>query len=279
MNPLANCATLACIWEATAPKPGNVYRGADFEDVSYLDFLTSAVVLGNPIATAETCGVGLAVLNSIQAIHEAVGSNTYLGTVLLLAPLAAVPAEIPLALGIDAVLANLSIADTRNVYRAIRLAEAGGLGTADSADVHGNDPEISLVEAMRLAAERDLVARQYTSSFREVFWVAERIAAHGLPLGEAIVRAFLELLAEFPDSLIARKCGPTVSEQVSARAAKLLALAESGDESYAWEIGDFDFWLRADGHRRNPGTSADLIAAGLFVLLRENRLTWPVEFY
>ena len=38
-------ATLACLWEATAPKPGNVYRGADFDDLTYADFITSAAVI------------------------------------------------------------------------------------------------------------------------------------------------------------------------------------------------------------------------------------------
>ena len=62
--------------------------------------------------------------------------------------------------------------------------------------------------------------------------------------------------------------------EVSLRAGRVL---ESDD--YPREIAVFDFWLRADGHRRNPGTTADLIAAGLFVLLREERLDWPVRFY
>jgi triphosphoribosyl-dephospho-CoA synthase len=41
-------------------------------------------------------------------------------------------------------------------------------------------------------------------------------------------------------------------------------------------LAELDFWLRTDGHRRNPGTTADLIAAGLFVGLRERILqpTW-----
>ena len=34
-------------------------------------------------------------------------------------------------------------------------------------------------------------------------------------------------------------------------------------------LADFDFWLRSDGHRRNPGTTADLIAAALFAGLRD----------
>ncbi len=33
---------VACIWEATARKAGNVHRGADFPDVTYADFLASA---------------------------------------------------------------------------------------------------------------------------------------------------------------------------------------------------------------------------------------------
>ena len=32
-------AQTACIWEATARKPGNVHRYCDFDDANYLDFL------------------------------------------------------------------------------------------------------------------------------------------------------------------------------------------------------------------------------------------------
>lgn len=279
MRDLAKCATLACIWEATAPKPGNVYRGADFEDVTYADFLTSAVVLGQPVASAGEVGVGQAVLDSITAIHAAVGTNTYLGTVLLLAPLAAVREDVSLREGITEVLKCLTAEDTREVYEAIRLANPGGLGRVGEADVNTETPAITLLAAMQFAAERDLVARQYTNDFAQVLWVADRIAAAGQPLGGAMVLAFLELLAEYPDSLITRKCGILVSRQVSQQAAHLLSLGQPGDESFDREIADFDFSLRTAGHRRNPGTSADLIAAGLFVLLRENRLKWPAKFY
>jgi len=273
---LATTATLACLWEATAPKPGNIYRGADFEDTNYADFLTSAAVIGPTIATAPEQGVGHAVLESIRAIHATVGTNTYLGTVLLLAPLAAVPASQTLHEGLAEVLASLTVEDTRHVYEAIRLAQPGGLGQVEDADVHDAPPNITLLAAMQLAAERDLVARQYTNNFAEVFWVADRIEQAAGPLSQKIVHAFLELLAEIPDTLIARKCGLDVSQEVSRRAARVLTF--SGDVYYD-ALADFDFWLRADGHRRNPGTSADLIAVALFVLLREGRLLWPVKFY
>jgi len=276
VNSIGTCATLACIWEATAPKPGNVYRGADFEDVTYADFLASAAVIGPAMERARTGGVGKAVLEAVEATQQTVSTNTNLGTLLLLAPLAASPREKSLAEGISEVLASLTQEDTRSVYEAIRLANPGGLGSAETADVRDEIPTITLVEAMQLAAERDLVARQYTNRFEQVFWVAEQILAGGQPLGHAIVQAYLRLIAEFPDSLIARKVGLELSQQVSLRAQAVLS-AEPDD--FPALLADFDFWLRADGHRRNPGTSADLIAAGLFVLLREKGIHLPVRFY
>jgi len=284
---LGTCATLACIWEATAPKPGNVYRGADFEDLTYVDFLTSAAVIGPVLEHAVQLGVGAAVLEAVEKTRAAVATNTNLGIVLLLAPLAAVPTEKSLATGIDAVLAALTSEDAKHVFEAIRRAQPSGLGSVETADVTNTlAPEISLQAAMQLAADRDLIARQYTNKFQQVFQVASHIqqASHrGLPLSDAIVHAFLQLLAEFPDSLIARKCGEQVAREVSAQAAAVLSQGQPGQSQYESAVQEFDFSLRVgssnNGRRRNPGTSADLIAAALFVLLREERLKWPVKFY
>ena len=115
-----------------------------------------------------------------------------------------------------------------------------------------------------------------------MFRVAEQIEQAvqcDWPLSEAIVNAFLRLLADFPDSLICRKCGQAVARHVSTHAAAVLAQGEPGEAAYENALQEFDFSLRVDGHRRNPGTSADVIAAALFVLLRERRLSWPVKFY
>jgi triphosphoribosyl-dephospho-CoA synthase len=275
-------ATLACLWEATAPKPGNVYRGADFDNLTYADFLTSAAVIGPILNETLSKGVGAAVLAAVAATRDAVETNTNLGMLLLITPLAAAAEDCPLAEGVAKVLSNLSIEDARQVYAAIRLAQPGGLGEVDEADVNAPEaPQITLREAMALAADRDLVARQYVNDFAEVRWTADRIAAATTeqPLSEAIVRAYLELLAQHPDSLVARKCGPEVAAQVSAGAATVLAALRHGEDAYHACRAEYDFWLRADGHRRNPGTSADLIAAALFTLLREQRITWPVRFY
>ncbi len=277
------CATLAIVWEVTASKPGNVYRNADFEDVSYADFLTGAVVIGPPMEQAVEWGVGRALLAAVQATHNAVASNTNLGTLLLFAPLAAVDPDAPLAAGVGQVLARLTEDDTRLVYEAIRIAQPGGMGHANRADVREKrPPDIPLVAAMEDARERDNVARQYVTDFELVFETANQIALAVLSpmsLSEAIVHAFLQLLAQWPDSLIARKCDLATAQDVSNRAALIIDKFAPGSDQYVKAVGQLDFFLRTSYHHLNPGTTADLVAAALFVLLRERRLHWPISFY
>lgn len=275
---LGACATLACLWEATAPKPGNVYRGADFADMTYADFLTSAAVIGPVLDDCESLGLGGTVLTAVSATKNAVNTNTNLGTVLLLAPLALSAAS---GTPPGEIVSAATNEDTQQIYQAIRLASPGGLGEVESGDVAA-PPQHSLLEAMQLAADRDLVAKQLSGDFAEVRWAADETqkwAQQGLPLSDAIVATQLRLLANHGDSLVARKIGLAASQELSDRAAAVVGIDISDCELYANALADFDFWLRADGNKRNPGTTADLIAAALFVLLSENRLSWPVRFY
>jgi triphosphoribosyl-dephospho-CoA synthase len=275
---IGQCATLACLLEATAVKPGNVHRGADFEDLTFTDLAVSAAAIGPAMEHAATTGIGGAVLGAIQATQRLVGTNTNLGMVLLIAPLAAVPRDRPLAEGVLEALAALTARDARQVYEAIRLARPGGMGRVEEMDVAAGAPS-SLIDAMRAAAQRDLVARQYANNFAEVLelvvpWLAQG-AREGLSLTANIVHAFVQLLAREPDSLIARKCGEAVARQASARATKALEAGGPRDEAYFIALGDLDFWLRSDGHRRNPGTTADVVTAGLFAALRDELVQPP----
>jgi triphosphoribosyl-dephospho-CoA synthase len=276
---VGQCATLACILEATAPKVGNVHRGADFEDLKYLDFLASGVAIGPVFDAAPGRGIGRTVLDAITATRGVVTTNTNLGIVLLLAPLAAVPREIRLSpAAVRDVLAGLTADDSRLVYAAIREAAPGGLGRADEMDVAGDAPA-DLLAAMRAAASRDLVARQYAEDFWIVLgdvlpWLVARLAS-GWSLTDTIIHTHLTLLARHPDSLIARKCGSETARKASAMAGKVLDAGRPGEEAYYDALSDLDFWLRADGHRRNPGTTADLVAAALFAGLRDQLLAPP----
>lgn len=275
---IGQCATLAIIMEATAPKPGNVHRGADFEDLSYPDFIVAAALVGPILDRAVDAPLGQTVLAAVAATRAGVETNTNLGTLLLIAPLAKVPRATPLAAGVKQVLAQLTPADARDVYEAIRLANPGGMGTVEQADI-SQAPPADLIEAMRLASDRDMVARQYAEDFEQVLEVVvpriARAVGAGLSLPEAIVKVHLELMSAFPDSLIARRRGPDVAHQSAARAQKVLAAGRPGEFAYRSALEDLDFWLRSDGHNRNPGTTADLLAAGLFVALREGIIKPP----
>jgi triphosphoribosyl-dephospho-CoA synthase len=205
-----------------------------------------------------------------------VACNTNLGIILVLAPLAAVPKHEPLFPGVARILHDLTVDDARRVYRAIRLAAPAGLGQVAEQDI-ANEPALPLRQVMALAADRDLVARQYAEDFREIRdfglpALLEGILRFGC-LEEAIIYCQLMLLASYPDSLIARKCGLAEAQEASRRAAAVLRA--SGNLPTARR--EFDEWLRADGHRRNPGTTADLVTACLFAALREAKIPLPLQ--
>ena len=199
------CAQTACIWEATARKPGNVHRYCDFDDTSYVDFLLSAAAIGPVLEQAATRSVGETILAAVQATRRVVSANTNLGIVLVLAPLATAPRGEPLADGIARVLAKSTVNDARATYEAIRLASPSGLGRADEQDIQ-QEPTVTLAQVMALAAERDVVARQYANGFREVLNDGLSALQHGLQtcasLEDAVITVHLQLLAQFPDTLI-----------------------------------------------------------------------------
>jgi triphosphoribosyl-dephospho-CoA synthase len=276
---IGQCATLACLLEVTVPKPGNVHRGADFEDVSLADFVASAVAIGPAMDTAANKRLGETVLDAVRATRRLVASNTNLGAILLLAPLASVPRTVALANGLEDLLQSLDADDARLTYEAINHANPGALGRVDAMDLAG-DPPPDLLVAMQAAADRDLVARQYADNFHEVLecvrpWIQQGLAG-GWKLAEAVIHAHVRLMSQQPDSLIARKCGLEIAHQSARRAAAVLDSGAPGEENYQRALGDLDFWLRSDGHRRNPGTTADLVAAGLFALLRDDLLPSPL---
>jgi triphosphoribosyl-dephospho-CoA synthase len=276
------CAQLACIWEATARKPGNVHRYRDFEDATYLDFLTSASAIAPILETACERRVGETVLQCVRATRCVSSANTNLGIVLLLAPLATVPLSENLRTGLTQVLAGLDVADSRAAYQAIRLARPGGLGHVSEQDI-SQEPTLPLRELMALAADRDMVARQYVSGFREVLNDGQPELLLGIgkqpaiTLEEAVIYCQLQLMVKHPDTLIARKMGVAEAEEASLRARQALDQFWM-DRSSRWQaLAKLDAWLRTEGNRRNPGTTADLVTACLFIALREGSITLPLS--
>jgi triphosphoribosyl-dephospho-CoA synthase len=273
---LARAAQLACVLEVSAEKPGNITPSHDFDDTSYEDMLRSGLALGGELGGAGERPVGDTVLAAVRASRDAAGANTNLGIALLLAPLARAAREGgPLRRRLGDVLHALSLDDARAAYAAIRLAGAGGLDEPVEHDVR-DEPRVTLREAMAAAAERDTIASEYVTDYAVTFDLGLPALADALGDGlrprDAIVQLALTLLAAVPDTLIARKRGPEAAARVAAGARQVLDAGGVRGARGRTALAGFDASLREDGNALNPGTTADLVTAVLFVALLEGML-------
>lgn len=277
----------ACLAELQALKPGNVsahplaYNPAQAK-LSVRDFVLSAQALAAPLTTPAQSSVGARVLAAITATREAVATNTNLGIVLLAAPLLRAEqlrrASQSLRESLYGVLSNLTVTDAQLVYQAIRLAEPGGMGVSTEQDI-AQAPTVTLLEAMRMAADRDSIARAYGDNFSVVFDIGlpalERslsaLKASVLCKAWATTLVFLCLLAHQPDSLIARKSGEAKAREVSESARAYFTRADAALQArdvaslslLEAELAAWDKALKAE--HINPGTTADFTVACLLV--------------
>jgi len=273
---VAGAAQLACVLEVGAEKPGNITPSHDFHDTTYEDMLRSAIAVGPELACAGERGVGATVLAVVEASRRVAPANTNLGIALLLAPLAKAALDGgPLRTRLGATLRALDVADARAAYAAIRHSGASGLHERVEHDVR-SAPAVGLRDAMASAAERDSVASEYVTDYALTFdtGVPALVAAlaDGLAVREAIVELHLRLLERAPDTLIARKRGAGAAARVSAAAREVLAAGGVRTPEGRRALRSFDASLREPGNALNPGTTADLVTATLFVALVEGML-------
>lgn len=252
----------ACRAELDALKVGNVHRFSAGHGMEVEHFEVAAAAAAPHIA-AEGARVGTRIETAVAASLIASGLNTNLGIVLLCAPLAvAAETDVPVA----TVLARLNMADAQATFRAIALARPGGLGEHEH-DVAA-PPTIGLMEAMALAADRDRIAQQYVSGFQDIYdtGIGTLDALAGVEEEARTEAVHLGFMAAFPDSHIARKFGPDMAEQVCREAEALARTIDWRAPTAARrsKLMAFDRSLKARG--LNPGTSADLTVATLFVV-------------
>lgn len=259
----------ACLAELDALKPGNVHRHAAGHNMTVDDFVASAEAAA-PFMGEKGLAVGQRIRLAIEATRKAVGQNTNLGIVLLAAPLAAAALERrrgDLESRLHRILQGLSVDDARDAYRAIRETKPGGLGAAPQHDV-ANEPNVTLLEAMRAAETRDRIAWNYTHDFADIFalglkWLAQARERWSDP-SWTVTRVYLGFLAHLPDTLIERKFGTRAASLLREEATPIEAsLIEcQSPEAMTAPLAAFDRALKERG--LNPGTSADLTVATLF---------------
>ena len=278
---IASAAQLACLLEVSAPKPGNVSPGRNFDDLFYEDFLASAAAIGRAFAEIGERPLGSTIYQAVQATLAWARSNSNLGIILLLAPLArAASGAAPAGLrgAVRSVLESTTVDDAREVYAAIRAAAPGGLGRADAEDV-AEEPTRTLYEVMQLAADRDGIAREYVTGFGVTFEIGTpaltRARGEGLSWPDAVVETYLNLLAACRDTHIARRAGARAADEVSHAARAVLTAGGVRSAAGREAVDAMDRQLRTVDHLRNPGTTADLTAAAIFVVLLEGG--WSIQ--
>jgi triphosphoribosyl-dephospho-CoA synthase len=257
----------SCRDEINAPKPGNVHTFAGGHDMEARHFLASARVAAPAIA-APGARVGARVRDAAEATWTEVGMNTNLGILLLCAPLARAAEFAPgtLRSALADVLDDLDARDAADVYAAIAKAAPGGLGRAARYDVHDGAPD-SLLDAMREAAERDMIARQYVAGFADVFDAGFEAVAktHSRGAGQPLaLDIYLTFLSRFPDTHVIRKHGPEIADRVMREALLFVARLPTERDAGAFLSDLLAFDARLKAQSINPGTSADLTVATLF---------------
>ena len=278
----AENAQLALLLEVSGtPKPGNVDRHRDLDELRFEHFMAGAVGAAAGLRRAEAGDpVGVAFEEAVAGMATQQGGNTQFGCLLLLVPLVRAAATDDLSpAGVNDIVAATTVDDAVQFYRAfehVDVAVGDPPPDADALDVRRGaaaestlrERELPLAAIMELAADPaegvpDGNAREWVTGFDRAFTAADTVLADEGPIGDRTARLFLDLLAAQPDTLVATTHDAATAREVSQRAATVAErVAADGDltaaEELAAEFVDAGY---------NPGTTADLTAAALFIAL------------
>jgi len=301
------CAVLATLIEVSGyPKPGNVHRTRDAAKTRFEHFLAGSVAIGPTMRTlaekghdvgtgrlsVSRIGLGSQILRATQdSLSWQRGGNVNLGVVLLLAPLAAASGlhlpkmrhvDLPqLRQYIEVVIGGAVPNDSVGIYQAIRAAVPPRvLGKVDELDVM-DDAALDRIRKegltpLRIFEEcrgRDSICSEWVTGFSATFTLGYPALREALQqsgdINMAVVHAFLSILSEVPDSLIERKSGRKAALEVSRMASEVLKRGGLADSEGKKAVLEMDETLHRAGGDLNPGTTADLTAASLYLLLFE----------
>jgi len=300
---VSKCLELSILLEVGADKPGNVNLVVGFEGTNHMHFLASAVAAAPHFRLAaergiaalkgeislEDVGVGRIIRDCVADISAwQSGGNTLLGTIILFTPLAVAAGMTPdekgvfevsvLRQNLKRVVEATTTEDAIAVYEAIRMAKPSGLGKAPELDV--NDPNsvkriiderISLYHVFKIASAYDMVCSEWVNNYPVTFDFAYPALIRSLKEDRdpntAIIHTFLEVLAKHPDTFITRKVGLKRAREVSAVAAEVLKNGGLKTAVGRERLREFDAMLRGESNLLNPGTTADIIAAALALVV------------
>jgi triphosphoribosyl-dephospho-CoA synthase len=269
---IAQDAELALLLEvAGTPKPGNVDRVHDHDDLRFEHFMAGAVGARPGLErAADGERVGRAFERAVAGMAQQSAGNTQFGALLVLAPLVAAARDDDLTpAGVDDVVLATTVADAADFYRAFEHVDVAvddppeGLEPLDVRRGADAVPELeaqglTMYDVMDRSAAVDGVAAEWVGQFRRVFEAGEQIIDDEGPVPDRAASVFLTLLADEPDTFVAKRQDWATAEMVQQRAQAVLD-GEEDAATVADELVDRGI---------NPGTTADLVAGALFVALR-----------
>ena len=224
--------------------------------------------------------------------------NTNLGTAMLLLPLSA-GAGLLLGSGggvdlkrlqkaCETMLQATTVEDSVEFYRLLRkvgkgwLGKVSGVGAPDvfnaRAYVNLRRLNCTFLDLMKISSQWDAVAYELAHSMPLTFGLAyPTILRYHHDTGNiniAIVNTFLTILAKKADTFIVRKlkaAGVEDAEEkawrVSEMARNALALGGASSKEGREALFKMDEEMKREGGLLNPGSTADIVAAGLMLLL------------
>lgn len=290
---IVRCAQLAMAFEVTAThKPGNVDRCHDYPDTTMQHFLSSAIGVYPVFESAASGGkIGECIYHAVEeSLKWHKGGNTHFGAFLLLIPLIyaagkmdveiinSQPSDFSPSLLRETAAVLVQHTDTDDALNLYEAFNIGGVKVADMSersatglDVNSPDSvdvivenEITLFDLMQISQGYDTIAKEWVDGFKLCFSTADSIASSmkDMSFNDALSFAFLRLLASRPDTFIQTKFDHDTAVTVSRKASVVLDEFMDGNREH---LKDFDLYLLECG--MNPGTTADIMVAALFILL------------
>ena len=264
-------AQLALLLEVSGtPKPGNVDREREYDDLRFEHFMAGAVGARTGLDRAAVGDpIGPAFETAVEGMAGQSGGNTQFGALLVLTPLAAAAADGRLSpSGVDAVVRETTVEDAAAFYRAFEHVDVAVDDPPDGLEPldvrRGSDavPELrarglTLFDVMESSADVDGVAAEWVSGFERVFEASETLRDGSGPVADRASDVFLELLAAEPDTFVVTRQDRETAAEVQRRAQAVLDGEEDATD-LSEEFVERDI---------NPGTTADIVAGALFVAL------------
>ena len=280
-SPAANAELALLLEVAGTPKPGNVDRHRDLAELRFEHFLSGAVGAREGLElAADGAAVGPAFERAVAGMATQKGGNTQFGALLLLVPLVRAAREDLSQPVVEAVVQETTVGDAAAFYRAFDHVDVGVAdppANMDDLDVRrGSDAipaleerGLTLFEIMERSVPGDDVAREWVRGFDRSFVAAQRLADTDGPVSDRTAAVFLSLLAERADTLVATRHDEATAQDVTERAGELVAADALETNPTAVETFADDLVERGI----NPGTTADITAAGLFIALEHEAIT------